>query len=178
MPIRNALIQDLTGKKFGKLTAIRREFRQYKKRQSGWICYCECGRETWVLTHSLTCGLTRSCGICVRQQEGAAFRAAIRNYRHGAQNRGYEFSLTDDQCRELFNQVCFYCGAKPANIATAAWTHEPEIFIYQGIDRKNNVVGYTPENCVPCCFVCNKAKGERNTDSFIEHCKMISKRFD
>lgn len=63
-------------------------------------------------------------------------------------------------------------------ISTAAWIHEPETYIYQGIDRKNNVVGYTPENCIPCCFVCNKAKGERDMNEFVEHCKMISKRFN
>lgn len=176
MPIRNSLIVDLTGRKFGRLTAVRREFRQLKRRQSGWICTCECGRERWVSTTNLVQGKTVSCGVCVKQIPGAAFRETLRNYKQGAKKRGYDFLLTDDECRQLFSQECFYCGAKPANIATAHWMHNPEIFIYQGIDRLNNEIGYVKNNCVSCCYICNKAKGDRTAGNFIAHCTSVSQR--
>jgi hypothetical protein len=35
-----------------------------------------------------------------------------------------------------------------------------------GIDRVINTVGYTVNNCVPCCFVCNKAKSDRDLDEW------------
>lgn len=57
-------------------------------------------------------------------------------------------------------------------------TKNAEVFIYQGIDRLDNQKGYEIENCIPCCYVCNKAKGNRNQKEFIEHCKVISQRFD
>jgi 5-methylcytosine-specific restriction endonuclease McrA len=28
----------------------------------------------------------------------------------------------------------------------------------QGIDRVDNSIGYTPDNCVPCCTQCNRIK--------------------
>lgn len=177
MPVRNAMVTDLTGKIVGKLTVIERRFKIVsERRRSGWDCKCECGRDTWVDTSNLTQKKTISCGVCIKQKPGAAFRAAFRNYKEGARNRGYEFHLTEEQCLDLFGQDCYYCGAKPSNVSTAAWVNEPETFVYQGIDRRVNSEHYTWENCVPCCYVCNKAKGERNEDEFIAHCAMVSQR--
>ena len=36
-----------------------------------------------------------------------------------------------------------------------------------GIDRKSNQKGYTPQNCVPCCEICNKAKRNMNYVKFM-----------
>lgn len=47
---------DLTGKVFGRLTAL--SFIKGGK----WLCQCECGRETAIWTSSLIKGLTKSCG--------------------------------------------------------------------------------------------------------------------
>ena len=56
-------MKDITGQKFGRLTAIERlekkEGHCYK-----WLCKCECGKSTEVSTTRLTHGLVRSCG-CV-----------------------------------------------------------------------------------------------------------------
>ena len=40
------------------------------------------------------------------------------------------------------------------------------IYAYNGIDRKNANDDYTEENCVPCCSVCNFAKGVMSYDDF------------
>lgn len=53
--------QDLTGKKFGRLTVIRREGSS-KKKYATWLCKCECGVELVVESYSLTSGNTKSCG--------------------------------------------------------------------------------------------------------------------
>ena len=51
-------ILDLTGQKFGRLTA------QYvsNRRPRKWHCVCECGNEVDILTTCLTTGHTQSCG--------------------------------------------------------------------------------------------------------------------
>jgi len=46
---------DKAGKRFGTLTAIRRE-------GSAWVCMCDCGAECTVLPGCLNRGSTRSCG--------------------------------------------------------------------------------------------------------------------
>lgn len=59
-------IIDLTGKKFGKLIVLERDFSK-KGKNSYWKCLCECGNETSVLFSSLTRGQTTSCG-CNRRK--------------------------------------------------------------------------------------------------------------
>lgn len=58
-------IRDLTGQKFGKLTAIKRvEDRIYSsgKHSSMWLCDCDCGNTKIVSRSALTKGETKSCG--------------------------------------------------------------------------------------------------------------------
>ena len=51
---------DLTNKKFGKLTAIKKL--PSKKGKTYWLCRCDCGTEKEVQTGHLTHGLITSCG--------------------------------------------------------------------------------------------------------------------
>lgn len=39
-------------------------------------------------------------------------------------------------------------------------------FTYNGIDRLNNDEGYTVENTVTCCSVCNRAKHTMGFEAF------------
>lgn len=57
-------IRDITGQKFGRLTAIER---LNKKRGSSfmWRCRCDCGNEVEVSANSMLSGNTKSCG-CLR----------------------------------------------------------------------------------------------------------------
>ena len=57
--------QDLSGKKFGNLTAIQRV--ENKGKNVMWLCKCECGTETTVSTTHLKSGHTSSCG-CLRNK--------------------------------------------------------------------------------------------------------------
>ena len=57
---------DLTGKRFGRLTVISYERREGKC--SAWRCKCECGKETLVARANLIEGRTRSCG-CLREEK-------------------------------------------------------------------------------------------------------------
>lgn len=56
---------NLAGRRFGKLTAVRRE-------DGGkWLCRCDCGGETRCTTSNLTRGNSTSCG-CHRRKHGLA----------------------------------------------------------------------------------------------------------
>lgn len=73
--------EDLTGKKYGKLTVLQ----NLGKNNNGtyeWLCQCECGNLTVVPSHSLKGGLTHSCGCLVGEKCGA------RNLKHGYAKRG------------------------------------------------------------------------------------------
>lgn len=58
--------KDLTGQKFNKLTAIKRIGSKNKK--ALWLCTCDCGETTEVITSNLTSGRIKSCG-CSRNTD-------------------------------------------------------------------------------------------------------------
>lgn len=63
----NPTFRDLTGQKFGRLTAIRpTEERQGKS--VVWECQCDCGELTYVGASSLKSGNTKSCGCSWKER--------------------------------------------------------------------------------------------------------------
>ena len=72
------------------------------------------------------------------------------------------FELTREQFEALQAQDCHYCGK--ANSAS----HR------NGVDRKDNAVGYTADNSVCCCMVCNLVKADMTDAQLIEQCKRIA----
>ena len=59
-------LDDLTGKKFGRLTVMSRA-KNSKGGKARWLCRCECGNECIVHSSSLKSGNTKSCG-CIRRE--------------------------------------------------------------------------------------------------------------
>ncbi len=59
---------DLTGQKFSRLTVLSRVGTTLKGRMATWLCLCECGNRTVVISNNLRRGHTTSCS-CYRDQE-------------------------------------------------------------------------------------------------------------
>lgn len=159
---------DLAGKKFGRLTVIERDYSNPRnKENSMWLCKCECGTEKIIRSGDLRNGLTQSCG-CLRKENAksgdssrltsglASIRKLIRNYKRRAKENGLDYKLTDEQFKEITQENCHYCGAKPNNI-TKSPTQNGD-YIYNGLDRIDNFKGYMIDNVVPCCKQCNTSK--------------------
>lgn len=93
---------DLTGQRFGRLTAIELGANRNKRRM--WRCVCDCGNEKYVTTSNLRCGITKSCG-CLHSD-----LLASRNYKHGgSSNRLYNvWSNMLSRCYKPYNDR-FYC---------------------------------------------------------------------
>ena len=53
-------MEDLVGKRYGKLTVIK--FSHRKGRKYYWLCQCDCGNIKAILSYSLKSGNTKSCG--------------------------------------------------------------------------------------------------------------------
>jgi len=56
---------DLTGKKFGRWTVIRRG--ENKDNRVAWYCKCECGNTNTIITRVLVKGQSKSCGCLQRE---------------------------------------------------------------------------------------------------------------
>ena len=70
-------------------------------------------------------------------------RGRYNSYKSGAKRRSLPFELSFDEFMIFWQANCHYCGDQIATI---------------GIDRIDSNVGYSLENCVPCCARCNYVK--------------------
>lgn len=78
------IFKDLTGKKFSRLTPLRRVPEKDGKRMT-WLCLCDCGKETLAETNSLTHGYRVSCGCLMVEK---ARTTGIKNTKHGLSRSG------------------------------------------------------------------------------------------
>lgn len=65
-----AKFNDLTGRRFGKLTVIKRVkdyISKNGKKRTQWLCQCDCGNKVKVLSQSLTSESTLSCGCLAKE---------------------------------------------------------------------------------------------------------------
>ena len=61
-------LNDLSGKRFGKLDVIERFESRSDLRTSYWLCQCACGNQTTVSSSNLKSGVTRSCGCLINKR--------------------------------------------------------------------------------------------------------------
>jgi hypothetical protein len=190
--------KDMVGCKFGRLTVVRFAGRRYYRDgsyRSVWECMCDCGNPEPVqrIQSSLTQKQTVSCGCWSSEKQsircrksGTAFRDLWFSYKKGARNRGLEWTITEEQFKEITSAPCYYTGRPPVQEARSSagnknlkFTHniQPyEVYLYNGIDRLDNTKGYTVENCVACCEEANFAKCTMTQNAFISLCKEVAQQ--
>ena len=74
--------------------------------------------------------------------------------------RNKEFLINFEDFCEIITKPCHYC-----NDIIEGETN--------GIDRLNNDIDYTLENCVPCCEICNRMKHFYHPTFFVEKARII-----
>lgn len=73
-------------------------------------------------------------------------------------NKTFSFELTKEEVIRLCESPCYYCGKQRC----------------LGIDRVDNAKGYTIDNCVPCCGICNNMKRDLSQKVFLNKVQEIS----
>lgn len=159
------------GDKHSRLTVVGEVYRQDRK-SFLYECICECGGKATVRGSQLKAGTVRSCGCLMRETmvqngkntklpDGIASRnKIIRRYKRGARQRKLSFELTNDELIALFESSCAYCGKEPSQVAFNDTGKAPASgpYVYTGIDRIDNDVGYATDNACACCSTCNMMK--------------------
>ena len=160
---------DLSGEVFDKWKVLERQASHGKKTK--YLCRCQCGAVKLVNGSDLVTGKSRQCTSCGNYQKKdygvAECNRLIRSYKKNAANRGLEFLISDEECKALFKQACHYCGWLESNNFQGKYDHN-------GIDRKNNKLGYIAGNVLPCCYVCNRAKNSMSYNMFIGWANRLS----
>lgn len=189
--------EDLSGKFFGYWEVIKpiREEYPYKggsKSRWVWVCRCKCGKERAQRRESLIKGFTKSCGCMallfmhearIKPDQHRLKWAAYRNYKSAAKRRGYGFSLSFDEFKVLMASDCHYCGMPPSLVykddylekASSFYKAQARDFLYNGVDRVDNRLGYTSENCVAACGPCNRSKHAMTLENWL---KWISRLYE
>jgi hypothetical protein len=134
------------------------------------LCRCDCGNETWVRLDALTSGGTKSCGCAKGQWKRLESGVAARNevlsyYKKSAQCRNLDWALSEQEFDDLILASCFYCGRTPYNVRYTR--QRTDCITYTGIDRLDNQQGYTVDNTVACCKICNRAKRDMSLNAFL-----------
>lgn len=94
-----------------------------------------------------------------QKRKNESLLGRFRSYRYQAKKKNRAFELTFEQFREHAERPCFYCK------------REGKV----GLDRMDSKRGYTENNVVPCCAMCNFIKQEYSVPEWIEQIERILK---
>jgi len=83
------------------------------------------------------------------------------NYKSRANDKGLLFEVSKEIFEQKRKEPCYLCGKKVSD------SHK------NGIDRIDNIVGYTEENTRSCCGDCNYLKRNNDYGLFIEKSNLI-----
>lgn len=167
-----------TGTKFGSITlGDFVKYATYKNTRMAVYKYiCDCGNKGEANLHYLSkriccgkCGNEKRKGLPIKktiEQKDTMYKL-LSKYKLDAKNRGLLWQLSKDQFRSLTSSNCHYCGTIPLNIKkTHLANYQLNEYIWNGIDRVDNNIGYVESNCVPCCTICNLAKRNLSIEVF------------
>lgn len=170
--------KDLTGKKFNRLTVIKRSKstkRANGKTRTNWLCLCDCGKHIIVESSNLVYGNSRSCG-CLKHEN--IKEIGKKNITHGMTNtRIYRiWGKIKDRC---LNKKCRdypYYGGRGITIFTE-WEKSFQSFynwsIKNGykdnltIDRIDVNGNYEPSNCRWATWI--QQENNKRTTIFVEY---------
>jgi len=145
------------------------EFLYESKGRLYWKCLCDCGNTRTVQTSDLKNGKIDSCGcdnLNIKPFGEANAKSLYIAYRNNSKRRNLIFDLSFEKFKILTKQDCYYCGVEPKQILKNKQSNGE--YIYNGVDRVDNMLGYTVENSIPCCGFCNRSKNTMSQDDFIK----------
>lgn len=153
---------------------------------------CDCGEISIVRVRAFVKNQALRCRKCRAKvhSEGldwsnpgiTGMRSRLAIYKNQAKSRGLLWCLSEEMFKQLISQSCFYCGVAPhlTSISSCNETSSKRLgygaYTYNGLDRKNNILGYTEDNTVSACKDCNVAKGTKTFFEFREWVLRLSEK--
>ena len=147
-------LEDLSGKRFGKLTVIKRVDDYVSpsgRHQAKWLCQCDCGNTACITRSQLKSGKTKSCGCYQKQMASDA------NKTHGLSKERLYYIWKDmrSRCQNPKQKEYGDYGARGISLCSdwenylkfREWALSHGYRFDLTIDRIDNDKGYYPENC-------------------------------
>jgi hypothetical protein len=173
---------DLTGRVFGRLTAISvHSIDKFQHRR--WNCKCSCGVDKVVLASSLVRGITKSCGCLTYENRkevynwkgfGDIHHSYWLRLKKGSKRRGIDFNISIEDAWKLFekqNRKCALTGELLVFADTIAnWKLGK---CTASLDRINSSQGYIEGNIQWVHKDINKMKSDWDQITFVELCRKV-----
>lgn len=151
----------LLGKRFGKLV-VEKIVGTDKRHNSTCQCLCDCGNRKNVLSYRLKNKHTKSCGCAWHPRNLQPYEWLYHLLKVSAKRTGRNADMTFHEFLSFTTiKYCHYCGTE---LEWSPFNEKGKNKSYY-LDRKDNDVGYTKNNCVVCCRRCNWIKGNEFTYS-------------
>lgn len=163
MTKRHWAFKDISGQIFGRLTVVNQLPKGYgDTTKAMWECNCSCGNKTISSGVDLRLGQSTSCG-CLRREKTSILKRKepYRWIYNGLVKRCHDLRR---ECNLSFEEFlsftkvgkCSYCQS-PIDWVEHRCNRESSAY---HLDRKDSFKGYTKDNCVVCCSVCNWVKSD------------------
>lgn len=178
---------NIKGMKFGFLVVLEMTDLRASNGSIIWKCKCCCDSILNVPSKRLISGVTKSCG-CRRyyirnkstgllSEEDRAINIILDRYVRGAKDRNLNWCLSREEFKNLIEQNCFYCRSPPDKTISLKRLDNAINYKFSGIYRINSDQGYNISNCVPCCWICNRAKLDSDLNDFLSWIEKIHFNF-
>lgn len=179
-----------TGMRYGRLTVLGLSKTKPQKHPFYWECKCDCGNTKDIPGANLgKKKSTLSCGCYQKEVRDENNPRRVENFLRYiesikmdgdvvARNQllsSYKqhkpnFLLSEERFDILTKQNCYYCDAPPSNIRIYKVRKvERGRYIFSGIDRIKDDLGYFDENCISSCKTCNFMKKSFLFSDFINN---------
>lgn len=132
-----------------------------KKKQHAY-CRCVCGNERWVATKSLKNGSSTSCGCLGDAKRRLRSYESLYNWlKRSAAQRHIPVAMSYEEfCSFTLITTCHYCDAKVTWSEFNVFKKHKGGVVRYNLDRIDNKLPYTKDNCVVCCKRCNWGRGD------------------
>lgn len=160
---KGARFEDLTGKKFNRLTVIKFiPQNERKARQYSWLCRCDCGNLVKANASKLKMGLQKSCG-CLKEEMKYDIGEVNKNYKHPNKRLYGVYKAMLNRCYDTNGREYHNYGGRGITVCEewlgefgydvfAKWALSTgyDINAKHGdctLDRVDVNKGYSPDNC-------------------------------
>ena len=142
----------LEGKKFGRLTVVKRHPENNKQNKEQWECRCDCGNVSIVSTNSLSTGSIQSCG-CLQRDNASEYN---QTHGHSSSITYVSWQAMKKRCYNENNDKYSFYGGRGIRVCDE-WLNSFETFlkdmgerpsIEHSLERKEVNGNYEPGNCV------------------------------
>lgn len=167
------------GQVVGSFKVIEFDGRRMNSHHPMWVCEClNCGARS--SREAISIHPNSTCKNCVGMPKGHSGLQKLFGRYNDRSKRVMKmpFTISLDEFKRLTSSPCHYCGDQPRRLSShgmgrtqsSSWGN----YYFNGIDRIDSDEGYLPENCVPCCWTCNRAKKDMSHHEFVEWLRRVA----